>query len=390
MKTVMLAFGTRPEAVKMAPLAMELRKYPDMFRTVVCVTGQHRELLDQVLALFGIMPDYDLNIMKSGQDLYDITSRIMSGMRDVLKESEPDIVLVHGDTSSSTACALSAFYRQIPVGHVEAGLRTYDIYAPWPEEMNRQLNSRLATWHFAPTLRCKENLLRENIPADRIAVTGNTAIDTLHLVSSRLENDTDLEAGQVSAITEAGYDVSRLDGGKKLVLITCHRRENTGLDFTNICSSVKTLADRYPHVDFVYTLHPNPAVREPLKRFFGENLSVCPNLFFIEPLEYLSFIYLLKRSALVLTDSGGIQEEAPVFGKPVLVMQKHSSRPEAIEAGTARHVGTDRDRIVGETSRLLDDEETYAAMSRAANPYGDGHACERIVGSLVRIFGWNC
>ncbi len=379
MKRVMLVFGTRPEAIKMAPLVQEFRKHPDQYETLVCVTGQHREMLDQVLNIFGIVPDYDLNIMKPGQDLYDVTARILSGMRDVLSEVKPEIVLVHGDTTTSMAVALAAFYRQIPVGHVEAGLRTHNIYSPWPEEMNRQITGRIATHHFSPTPLSRENLLREGIDKSRILVTGNTVIDALYAVVNKIKNDVPLQLSLGEELKAAGYDTGRLaaEEGRHLVLITGHRRENFGDGFLHICQAIKTLSEKYPNVDFVYPMHLNPNVRKPIKEVFGENRQ--SNLFFIEPLEYLSFVYLMEKSHIVLTDSGGIQEEAPGLGKPVLVMRDTTERPEALVAGTVKLVGTDYDKIVSEVSSLLDDTECYKRMSQAVNPYGDGKACERIV-----------
>ena len=382
MKQVMLVFGTRPEAIKMAPLVKEFQKYPDKFKIVVCVTGQHREMLDQVLHIFDILPDYDLNIMKLGQDLYDVTSRVLLGMRDVLKEVKPDIVLVHGDTTTSTAAALAAFYLQIPVGHVEAGLRTNNIYSPWPEEMNRQITGRIATYHFAPTPLSKQNLLAENVKLEQIAVTGNTVIDALYMVVDKIKNDKSLDAELESILSHAGYDVNRLANDKKMVLITGHRRENFGGGFISICKAIQVLTEKFPEVDFVYPMHLNPNVRKPIHEVFGEDLSNLGNMFFIEPLEYLSFVYLMEKSTIVLTDSGGIQEEAPGLGKPVLVMRDTTERPEALEAGTVKLVGTDYDKIVNEVSALLDNKEYYERMSKAVNPYGDGKACNRIVNSL--------
>ena len=381
MKKVMLVFGTRPEAIKMAPLVKEFQKHPEDFETVVCVTGQHREMLDQVLKIFGIRPDYDLNIMKQGQDLYDVTAKVLLGMRDILKEVAPDVVLVHGDTTTSTAAALAAFYQQIPVGHVEAGLRTHNIYSPWPEEMNRQLTGRIA-YDFAPTQLSRRNLEREDISPEKIFVTGNTVIDALYMVVEKIKNDVSLGACLVEELRTAGYDVSRLDSGRRLVLITGHRRENFGEGFIHICRAIKHLKEKYPDVDFVYPMHLNPNVRRPIHEVFGEDLTGLGNMFFIEPLEYLSFVFLMERSCMVLTDSGGIQEEAPGLGKPVLVMRDTTERPEAVDAGTVKLVGTDYGRIVSETSRLLDDVAAYNAMSHAVNPYGDGLACRRIVGAL--------
>ena len=387
MKKIMLVFGTRPEAIKMAPLVKEFQKHPDTFQTLVCVTGQHREMLDQVLKIFEITPDYDLNIMKQGQDLYDVTARVLLGMRDVLKEAHPDVVLVHGDTTTSTAAALAAFYQQIPVGHVEAGLRTHNIYSPWPEEMNRQITGRIATYNFAPTLLSKQNLLRENVNPDSILVTGNTVIDALRQVVSKIKRDAALDAELEQTLNACGYDVNRLKEGKKLVLITGHRRENFGEGFIHICTAIKDLAQKYPDVDFVYPMHLNPNVRKPIQEVFegintlsvGEGWGEAGNMFFIEPLEYLSFVYLMEKSNIVLTDSGGIQEEAPGLGKPVLVMRDTTERPEALDAGTVKLVGTDYNKIVHEVSTLLDDEAAYEKMSMAVNPYGDGLACSRIV-----------
>lgn len=382
MKKVMLVFGTRPEAIKMCPLVKEFQKHSNEFETIVCVTGQHREMLDQVLNIFDVTPDYDLNIMKQGQDLYDVTARVLVGMRDILKEVQPDVVLVHGDTTTSTASALAAFYQQIPVGHVEAGLRTHNIYSPWPEEINRQITGRIATYNFAPTPLSKNNLLREAIREDSITVTGNTVIDALYWVVDKIKTDVELQMSLDTVLGNAGYDVSRLNGGRKLVLITGHRRENFGDGFINMCTAIKDLTKRYPEVDFVYPMHLNPNVRKPIHEVFGEDLSNLGNMFFIEPLEYLSFVHLMSKSTIVLTDSGGIQEEAPGLGKPVLVMRDTTERPEALEAGTVKLVGTNYEKIMTEVSRLIDDAEYYDAMSKAVNPYGDGLACERIVGKL--------
>lgn len=383
MKKIMLVFGTRPEAIKMAPLVKEFQKHPDEFQTIVCATGQHRQMLDQVLSLFEIAPDYDLAIMKQGQDLYDVTARVLTGMRDILKEVQPDVVLVHGDTSTSTAAALAAFYQQIPVGHVEAGLRTNNMYSPWPEEMNRQLTGRIATYNFAPTLLSKSNLLKENINPDSIIVTGNTVIDALHQVVAKIKTDANLSAELGMAFQQSGYDVTRLDEGRKLILITGHRRENFGDGFIQMCTAIKDLTQKYPDVDFVYPMHLNPNVRKPIHEVFGGELSNLSNMFFIEPLEYLSFVYLMEKSAIVLTDSGGIQEEAPGLGKPVLVMRDTTERPEALDAGTVKLVGTDYDKILNEVSILLDDDDAYKKMSMAVNPYGDGLACGRIVKFLL-------
>ena len=385
MKKIMLVFGTRPEAIKMAPLVKEFQKRPNEFQTIVCVTGQHREMLDQVLHIFEITPDYDLNIMKQGQDLYDVTARVLLGMRDVLKEARPDVVLVHGDTTTSTAAALAAFYQQIPVGHVEAGLRTHNIYSPWPEEMNRQLTGRLATYHFAPTPLSRQNLLSEGVQESHITVTGNTVIDALYMVVDKIKRDKVLDAELEKLLKQSGYDVNRLSAGKKLVLITGHRRENFGDGFISMCRAIKTLTEKYPEVDFIYPMHLNPNVRKPIHEVFGEDLSGLGNMFFIEPLEYLSFVYLMEKSTIVLTDSGGIQEEAPGLGKPVLVMRDTTERPEALEAGTVKLVGTDYDKIIKEVSALIEDREYYDRMSKAVNPYGDGKACQRITDRLMQL-----
>ena len=383
MKTVMLVFGTRPEAIKMAPLVKEFQKHPDKVRTIVCVTGQHRQMLDQVLDIFDIKPQYDLDIMKQGQDLYDITSCVLIGMRDVIEQANPDVVLVHGDTTTSMAAALAAYYKQIAVGHVEAGLRTHNIYSPWPEEMNRQITGRIAKYNFAPTPLSRENLMRENVSEESITVTGNTVIDALYWVVDKIRNDAKLAIALGEELKTAGYDVSRLIGERKLVLITGHRRENFGEGFISMCRAVKTLSEKYPDVDFVYPMHLNPNVRRPIHEVFGADLAGLKNMFFIEPLEYLSFVYLMEKSDIVLTDSGGIQEEAPGLGKPVLVMRDTTERPEALEAGTVKLVGTDYDKIVMEVSTLIDSPEHYDAMSRSVNPYGDGLACERIVFNLL-------
>lgn len=377
MKTIMLVFGTRPEAIKMCPLVKEFQKYPDEFKTVVCVTGQHREMLDQVLTIFDVKPDYDLNIMKQGQDLTDVTARVLTGLRDVFKVCHPDVVLVHGDTTTSTAGALAAFYAQIPVGHVEAGLRTHNIYSPWPEEMNRQITGRIATYNFSPTPLSEKNLLEEKAHGN-IYVTGNTVIDALHMVVEKLRTDDTLAKTQDEVLANAGYDVSRLADGKKLVLITGHRRENFGDGFIRMVTAMKDLSEKYPDVDFVYPMHLNPNVRKPIHEVFGEDLT-RQNFFFIEPLQYLEFVHLMSKAHIVLTDSGGIQEEAPGLGKPVLVMRDTTERPEALESGTVHLVGTDYDKIVNEVSTLLDDASAYEKMSKAVNPYGDGKACNRIV-----------
>ena len=383
-KRVMLVFGTRPEAIKMAPLVKAFQAVPEKFETIVCVTGQHREMLDQVLHLFDIKPDYDLNIMKAGQDLYDVTSRVLTGMRDVLDQATPDVVFVHGDTTTSTAAALAAFYKQIPVAHIEAGLRTHNIYSPWPEEMNRQITGRIATYHFAPTPLSRENLLKENVSDEKIFVTGNTVIDALHSVVEKLNTDTSLCETVSATLVNSGIPQGHLDnwtaGTRRMVLITGHRRENFGDGFINMCSGIRDLNLKYPDVDFVYPMHLNPNVRKPIREVFGENVPV--NMFFIEPQEYLPFVRLMELSSVVLTDSGGIQEEAPGLGKPVLVMRDTTERPEALAAGTVKLVGTNREKIVTEVSRLLDDDAHYASMSEAQNPYGDGKACGRIVGNF--------
>lgn len=387
----MLVFGTRPEAIKMAPLVKAFQEKKDDFETIVCVTGQHREMLDQVLHLFDIKPDYDLNIMKQGQDLYDVTSRVLLGMRDVFKTCRPDILFVHGDTTTSTAAALAGFYQQIPVAHIEAGLRTNDIYSPWPEEMNRQITGRIATYDFSPTQLSRNNLLKENVDDSKITVTGNTVIDALHWVTAKIKNDQKLDEELASQLKDKGYDTARIDTTnkevctKRLVLITGHRRENFGEGFLNICHAIQDLAQKYPNVDFVYPMHLNPNVRRPIHQVFGEDLTNLNNIFFIEPLEYLSFVFLMEKADIVLTDSGGIQEEAPGLGKPVLVMRDTTERPEAVEAGTVKLVGTDHDAIVSNVSLLLDNKLAYDAMSKATNPYGDGKACERIIDKILSI-----
>lgn len=389
MKIVMLVFGTRPEAIKMCPLVKEFQKHTEEFKTIVCVTGQHREMLDQVLKIFDVKPDIDLNIMKQGQDLTDVTVRILNGMRDVFKECKPDVVLVHGDTTTSTAAALAAFYAQIPVGHVEAGLRTHNIYSPWPEEMNRQITGRIATYNFSPTPLSEKNLQEEKAQGN-IYVTGNTVIDALHMVVDKLKSDEALAKEQDKVLLEAGYDVTRLSDGKKLVLITGHRRENFGDGFIRMVTAMKDLSEKYPEVDFVYPMHLNPNVRKPIHEVFGEDLT-RPNFFFIEPLQYLEFVHLMSKANIVLTDSGGIQEEAPGLGKPVLVMRDTTERPEALASGTVHLVGTDYDKIVNEVSTLLEDTAAYEKMSKAVNPYGDGKACNRIVrilnGEQVERYG---
>ena len=386
-KTVMLVFGTRPEAIKMAPLIKEFQKESDIFNTLVCVTAQHRQLLDQVMDVFHLTADYDLDIMQQGQDLYDITSRVLLSMRDVLRQARPELVLVHGDTTTSTAAALAAFYQQIPVGHIEAGLRTGNIYSPWPEEMNRQITGRIASYHFAPTETSRENLLKENVHPSNIYVTGNTVIDALHLVVNELKCNKQLADRERQTLIGCGYDVSRLNEDKKLVLITGHRRENFGDGFHNICKAIKMLVLQHPDVDFVYPMHLNPNVRYPIRQVFGENLNDFQNLFFIEPLEYLSFVYLMEKSFLVLTDSGGVQEEAPSLGKPVLVMRDTTERPEAVLAGTVKLVGANYQKIVDEVSQLILDDHSYSLMSKANNPYGDGQASKRIVEIIRNILG---
>lgn len=381
MKTIMLVFGTRPEAIKMCPLVKEFQKHPEEFNTIVCVTGQHREMLDQVLTIFDVRPDYDLNIMKQGQDLTDVTARVLTGMRDVFAKCRPDVVLVHGDTTTSTAAALAAFYQQIPVGHVEAGLRTHNIYSPWPEEMNRQITGRIAEYNFSPTPLSEKNLLEEKVHG-KVYVTGNTVIDALHIVVEKLRNDSKLAEEQEKILAAAGYDMERLADGKKLVLITGHRRENFGDGFIRMVTAMKDLSEKYPEVDFVYPMHLNPNVRKPIHEVFGEDLT-RQNFFFIEPLQYLEFVHLMSKANIVLTDSGGIQEEAPGLGKPVLVMRDTTERPEALASGTVHLVGTDYNKIVEEVSTLLDDSAAYERMSKAVNPYGDGKACRRIAGILA-------
>ena len=382
MKRVMLVFGTRPEAIKMCPLVKEFQKHSDEFETIVCVTGQHREMLDQVLNIFEVKPDFDLNIMKQGQDLYDVTARVLTGMRDVFKECKPDVVLVHGDTTTSTAATLAAFYQQIPVGHVEAGLRTHNIYSPWPEEMNRQITGRIASYNFSPTPLSESNLKEEKAQGE-IYVTGNTVIDALHMVVNKLKNDESLAMDQEAILKKAGYDVNRLADGRKLVLITGHRRENFGEGFIHMVTAIKDLKNKYPEVDFVYPMHLNPNVRKPIHEVFGDDLSNLGNMFFIEPLQYLEFVYLMEKATIVLTDSGGIQEEAPGLGKPVLGMRDTTERPEALASGRGHLVGTDYQKIMDEVSTLLEDDNAYEKMSKAVNPYGDGKACERIVKILA-------
>ena len=384
MKKVLLVFGTRPEAIKMAPLVKKFQEDSE-FQTIVCVTAQHREMLDQVLDIFDIKPDYDLNIMKQGQDLYDITSRVLLGLRDVLNETNPDVVLVHGDTTTSTAAALAAFYKQIPVAHVEAGLRTNNIYSPWPEEMNRRITGRIATYHLAPTELSRQNLLKENVDNQNIIITGNTVIDALLWVVNKIKSDVNLAETLQINIKNNGYDIDRIEDKRKLVLITGHRRENFGEGFRNICNAIKTLSIKYPDVDFVYPMHLNPNVRKPIAEIFGNDKDKSGNTFFIEPLDYLNFVFLMEKADIILTDSGGIQEEAPSLGKPVLVMRDNTERPEALEAGTVKLVGPDYDKIINEVSELLDNEESYNKMSKAVNPYGDGSACKRIVDFLKEV-----
>lgn len=398
-KRVMLVFGTRPEAIKVAPLVKAFQEQTDRFETIVCVTGQHREMLDQVLHLFDIKPNHDLNIMKQGQDLYDVTARVLTGLRGVYKEAKPDVVFVHGDTTTSMAAAMAAFYQQIPVAHIEAGLRTHNIYSPWPEEMNRQITSRISAYNLSPTPLSKENLLKEGVDEATITVTGNTVIDALYMVVHKIKSDESLQGEIKKVLLESGLPaavvndyMSPVENKRKLVLITGHRRENFGEGFKNMCNAIKTLTEKYPDVDFVYPMHLNPNVRKPIKEIFGEaavskNVEGKPsgnNIYFIEPLEYLPFVYLMNQSTLVLTDSGGIQEEAPGLGKPVLVMRDTTERPEAVDAGTVKLVGTNYDLIVSETSRLLDDKGYYNSMARASNPYGDGKACERIIEFIGR------
>ena len=385
MKKILLVFGTRPEAIKMCPLVKELKKYPKVFETIVCVTGQHREMLDQVLQIFDVQPDYDLDVMKHGQDLYDVTSKVLMGMKSVLNEVRPDLVLVHGDTTTSMVAALSAFYQHIPVGHVEAGLRTNNIYSPWPEEINRQITGRIATFNFAPTQLSHDNLLSENVPDKYVFITGNTVIDALHLVVDKIKGNQEMLSNIHDSLVRSGYDTKRLDNGKRLILITGHRRENFGDGFISMCNAIKELTQKYKEVDFVYPMHLNPNVRKPIHEVFGDDLSHLGNLFCIAPVEYLSFVFLMEKSYLVLTDSGGIQEEAPGLGKPVLVMRETTERPEAVEAGTVRLVGTDYLKIINEASLLLENPLYYNKMSQAINPYGDGHACERIVNVLKEI-----
>jgi len=390
MNSIMLVFGTRPEAIKMAPVIRKLQKYPDIFKIIVTVTAQHRQMLDQVLNLFGIIPDFDLDIMKSGQDLFDITSNVLLGMREVFKKERPNLVLVHGDTTTSTAAAMAAFFAQIPVGHIEAGLRTNNIYNPWPEEMNRRITGRLSTFHFAPTQLSRQNLLQENVPADKIFVTGNTVIDALRIVVRQLEETPNIENEVINKLVTNGIPESKIRKWKakerKMVLITGHRRENFGDGFLDICAAIKDLAQNHHNTDFLYPMHLNPNVRKAINSVFGKDLNNNTNSIFIEPLEYLSFVFLMKHCTLVLTDSGGIQEEAPGLGKPVLVMRNTTERPEALEAGTVKLVGTKKQLIIDEVTNLLTDSNYYIAMSKANNPYGDGLAANRIANELLKIY----
>ena len=383
MKTILIVFGTRPEAIKMAPLVLAFKKMRDKYNTLVCVTGQHRQMLDNVLTLFDIKPDYDLNIMKPGQDLYDITSGVLLGMRDILSITSPDCVFVHGDTTTSTATAMAAFYKQIPVAHVEAGLRTGNIYSPWPEEINRQITGRIASYHFAPTERSMQNLINEGVAKNKISITGNTVIDALHWVLEKIKTENNLLSEIKETIKKEGYPIDRIDENKKIVLITGHRRENFGEGFRSICQAIKELGNKFADVDFVYPMHLNPNVRNAVKESF-EGIT-HPNIYFINPLEYLPFTYLMSISNIVLTDSGGIQEEAPGLGKPVLVMRETTERPEAVDAGTVKLVGTNRERIVNEMSSLLTDKEQYKTMSRSINPYGSGNSCDNIISSFEKI-----
>ena len=385
MKKILLTFGTRPEAIKMAPLILELNKHRDKVKTIVCVTGQHREMLDQVLSIFKIKPDYDLNIMKKGQDLYDITSKVLLGLRDIFKQTQPDIVLVHGDTTTSMAAALAAYYQQIPVGHVEAGLRTYNIYSPWPEEINRQLIGRISNYNFSPTSTSSTNLINEGVNEEIIHITGNTVIDSLYWVVNKIKSDEQLNIELKDEIKTFGYDIDRLQGNRRMVLITGHRRENLGDGFIHIAQAIQELSTQFSDVDFVYPMHLNPNVRKSIHEVLGNDLLHFSNMFFIEPLEYLSFIYMMEKADIVLTDSGGIQEEAPSLKKPVLVMRDTTERPEAVEAGTVILVGTDKEKIVSNVSKLLTNHNHYQQMAKAINPYGDGKACERIVNILLSI-----
>lgn len=381
-KKILIVFGTRPEAIKMAPLVRTFQQHTDRFAVSVCITGQHREMLDQVLTLFEIVPDYDLAIMQKQQDLYDVTARILTEMRPVLEQAAPDLVLVHGDTVTAVAVSVAAFYQKIAIGHVEAGLRTYSRYSPWPEEMNRRLTSQLATFHFAPTPTARQNLLRENVADDSIHVTGNTVIDALRLTVDTLTNEPSKQQAITGHLREMGYDPDRLGEGHKLVLITGHRRENFGDGFVEICHGLKTIADEFPLVDFVYPVHLNPNVQVPVQNLLSE--SANGNIFLMPPVAYAPFVYLMQRAYLLLTDSGGIQEEAPGLGKPVLVMRDTTERPEAVEAGTVRLVGANAGRIVAGVRKLLTDAVAYREMATAHNPYGDGYASERIVDFLTR------
>jgi UDP-N-acetylglucosamine 2-epimerase (non-hydrolysing) len=382
-KRILVVFGTRPEAIKMAPLILELKSHPSDFEIIVVVTGQHREMLDQVLNLFEIVPDYDLNIMSAGQDLYDITNRVLTGMRDIIKELKPNLVLVHGDTTTSMATALAAFYQQIPVGHVEAGLRTNNLLSPWPEELNRQVTGRIASLHFTPTETGKENLLKENVPDERIIVTGNTVIDAIMLVIERIRKEESVKALINNTLISCGYNPENVSNkSRRLVLITGHRRENFGEGFVNICNAIVKLAGKFPDVDFVYPVHRNPNVRKPVLSLIDPVAN--PNIFLIQPLDYLPFVYLMSISEILLTDSGGIQEEAPGLGKPVLVMRNTTERPEAVEAGTVELVGTDTDKIINSVSELLTNNNRYSSMANAINPYGDGLASKRIAEFLKK------
>lgn len=385
MKKILLTFGTRPEAIKMAPLILELKKHSDKIETIVCVTGQHREMLDQVLSIFKIKPDYDLNIMKKGQDLYDITSNVLLGLRDVFKQTQPDLVLVHGDTTTSMTAALAAYYQQIPVGHIEAGLRTNNIYSPWPEEINRQLIGRISNYNFAPTPNSSTNLIKEGVEEASIYITGNTVIDSLFWVVNKIKSDELLNIKLKEEIRTFGYDIDRLQKNRRMVLITGHRRENLGEGFIHVAQAIQELSTQFPNVDFVYPMHLNPNVRKSIYEVLGNDLSHFSNMFFIEPLEYLSFIYMMEKADIVLTDSGGIQEEAPSLKKPVLVMRDTTERPEAVEAGTVILIGTDKEKIVYNVNKLLKDKTHYQQMAKAINPYGDGKACERIANILLNI-----
>lgn len=376
MKKILIVFGTRPEAIKMAPLVKAFQNHPESFETKVCVTAQHREMLDQVLSLFEITPEYDLNIMKPGQDLYDITANVLVGMKSVLQDYKPDVVFVHGDTTTTFSAALAAFYQQIKIAHIEAGLRTGNIYSPWPEEANRQLTTQITSYHFAPTATSKANLLKENVLESRISVTGNTVIDALFLALEKIHNNPLLEKEIIEKLTS----LYPFDPSKKIILVTGHRRENHGNGFINICTALKTLAQNNPTVDIVYPVHLNPNVQKPVKEILGG----IPNVHLIEPLQYETFLYLMDKSYFIITDSGGVQEEAPSLGKPVLVMRDTTERPEALIAGTVKLVGTDTAKIIAEAQLLLDSPQAYTTMSKAHNPYGDGKACERIINFLLK------